>query len=129
MDSLPIADHRREPRTEVHLSLTVWGIDTNGERFQQEATARNISMNGALLSGLDAELKSGDLIGILYAGRKARYRVVWVRLSETSEKIKAAVQRLIPDECPWQHMLSEGPDFAPGVSSASPVSSVVKPLS
>ena len=103
----PNIDRRREPRTVVDLALTVWGVDTRGERFLQEAHARDISLSGALLTGLDAELRSGDVIGILYAGTKARYRVVWVRHSETGEKVQAAVHRFALDQCPWQELLSE----------------------
>ena len=100
-------DRRREPRTTADIALTVWGVDTRGERFLQVARARDISLSGALLSGLDAELRSGDVIGILYATRKARYRVVWVRYDETGDKMKVAVHRLTADECPWLALLDE----------------------
>ena len=100
-------DRRREPRTDIDIVLTVWGVDTRGDRFLQEARAREISLSGALLSGLDSELRSGDVIGILYAGRKARYRVVWVRQSGTSHKVQAAVHRFTTDECPWKNLLAE----------------------
>jgi PilZ domain-containing protein len=101
------SDRRREPRVEVDLPLTVWGIDTKGDRFLQQAHARDISLSGTLLSGLDAELRSGDVIGILYAGKKARYRVVWVRESGNGLKVQAAVHRIAPDECPWKELLAE----------------------
>ena len=98
-------ERRREPRIEVDLALQVWGIDTKGDRFLQQAHARDISLSGALLSGLDTELRSGDLVGVLYAGRKARFRVVWVRYCGTSRKIQAAIHRLEQDECPWEELL------------------------
>jgi len=60
----------------------VWGVNTEGERFLQEAHARELSLSGALLTGLDADLRSGDVVGILYGKRKARYRVVWIRQGE-----------------------------------------------
>ena len=101
------SDRRREPRTDIDLGLIVWGVDTRGDRFLQEARAREISLSGALLLGLDAELRSGDVIGILYAGKKARYRVVWVRESGTSDKVQAAVHRFAADECPWKELLAE----------------------
>lgn len=104
----PEAEPRREPRSDVDLALTVWGIDTRGDRFLQPARARNISLSGALLSGLDADLRSGDVIGILYGGKKARYRVVWVRESGSSLRTQAAIHRLPPDECPWKELLAEG---------------------
>ena len=109
---------RREPRIEADLVLTVWGVDTRGDRFLQEARARNISLSGALLSGLHAELRSGDVIGILYAGKKARYRVVWVRESGNSQKVQAAVHRIAPDECPWKDLLDEEQSDDPPTISA-----------
>ncbi len=118
MAILRIIDRRREPRTDADLSLMVWGVDTRGDRFLQEAHAREISLSGALLSGLDAELRSGDVIGILYAGKKARYRVVWVRESGNGLKVQAAVQRIAPDECPWKNLLAE--EYASTAPEASP---------
>ena len=106
-------DRRREPRKPLDLPLLVWGVDTQGERFLQEARARDISLSGALLSGLDADLKCGDVIGILYGKKKARYRVVWVRYDEMGDKMQAAVHRLESDACPWLDLLTED---APGTS-------------
>jgi hypothetical protein len=114
-------DRRREPRIEADLVVTVWGVDTRGDRFLQEARARNISLSGALLSGLDAELRSGDVIGILYTGKKARYRIVWVRESGNGQKVRAAVHRISPDECPWKDLLAdEYANTAPEASSPIP---------
>lgn len=100
-------DRRQESRLDAEIPLTVWGVDVHGERFLQEARARNISMSGALLSGLDAELHSGDVIGILYARKKARFRVIWVRYGDLRSKVQAAVHRIEPDECPWKELLGE----------------------
>jgi hypothetical protein len=115
-------DRRREPRTDIDLGLTVWGVDTRGERFLQEARARDISLSGGLLTGLDAELRSGDVIGILFAGKTARYRVVWVRYSGTSDKVQAAVHRFAADECPWKEMLAEKSAESVAVSRPTPES-------
>ena len=121
MGTLRRIDRRREPRTEANLTITVWGVDTKGERFLQEALARDISLSGALLSGLDAELRSGDVIGVLYCGRKARFRVVWTRYDGTGEKLQAAIHRFAGDDCPWQDWLSKEPAITPPtVSPESP---------
>lgn len=101
-------DRRREPRTNVDVALMVWGVDVRGERFLQEARAKDISLSGALLSGIAANLRSGDVIGILYAGKKARYRVVWVRYDEGGDRMQAAVHRFAADECPWKALLDDG---------------------
>jgi len=100
-------DRRREPRTRADLDVQVWGIDVRGERFLQEAKARDISRSGALLSQLETDVRSGDVIGVLYAGKKARYKIIWVRYCGTSRKVQAAVHRMAPDECPWLELLRE----------------------
>jgi len=100
-------DRRREPRLVRELPLMVWGVDARGERFLQEARARDISNLGALLSGIDADLKSGDVIGILFGKKKARYRVVWIRYDGAGEKMLVAVHRLESDVCPWLDLLKE----------------------
>jgi hypothetical protein len=100
-------ERRHEGRTITDVVLTLWGVDTQGERFVQEAHARDISMSGALLTGIDAELRSGDVVGILYGSRKARFRVVWVRYDEAGDKMQVAVHRIEPDACPWRDLLVE----------------------
>jgi hypothetical protein len=115
----PHKDRRREPSPDIALGLSVWGVDTRGDRFLQEAHAREVSLSGALILGLDCELRSGDVIGILYRGKKARYRVVWVHFSGTSGKIQAAVHGFAPDECPWKELLIEQPADIAATSSPS----------
>ena len=106
------ADRRSESRTQTDLALTVWGVDVKGERFLQEVRARDISLSGALLSGLDIELSSGDVVGILYAGRKARYRVIWIRYDGDGDKMQVAVHRVATDPCPWEELLASDTNSA-----------------
>jgi len=40
-------ERRHEPRTKLDLALQVWGIDSKGERFLQEARARHQPERGA----------------------------------------------------------------------------------
>ena len=121
MGNIHSIDRRREPRTGADLALTVWGVDTKGERFLQEARARDISLSGAMLSGLDADLRSGDVIGILYAGKKARFRVVWIRYDANGDKMQVAIHRVAADECPWKSLLlEERPVAQASVTPANP---------
>lgn len=107
MGNLRIVDRRKEERSRSDLTLVVWGIDTRGERFAEQAQAHDISLSGALLTDLDVDLRSGDVIGILYSNRKARFRVVWVRRDGIHRKLQAAVHRVESDACPWQELLTE----------------------
>lgn len=101
-----MVERRREPRVPIKMLLCVWGEDANGIRFTQEAFALDISQSGALLSITENTPRCGDLIGIAYEGRKARYRVVWVCKAEGQQQIKVAAQKLAGDECPWLAMLA-----------------------
>ncbi|HTS07335.1 MAG TPA: PilZ domain-containing protein [Candidatus Eisenbacteria bacterium] len=122
MEILRPFDRRCESRRPIDLPLLVWGVDVQGERFLQEAHARDISLSGALLSGLDADLRSGDVIGILCGKRKARFRVIWVRYDGDGEKMQVAVHRIEADECPWVELLSVDTDLnrPDGVNAPSP---------
>jgi hypothetical protein len=117
-------ERRREPRVESSLPVLIWGIDAYGLPFAQRALARNISGQGALVSGVEQLLRCGDLMVIQYQKKRARFRVVWTRDSKNGEKIRAAVQRLETEECPWKEELqltaSRGPETV-GISSVSPV--------
>ena len=106
MGDLHRIDRRREPRSQSDFVVTIWGVDTAGERFLQEVRVRDVSLSGAMLTGIEADLRSGDFIGVLYLGRKARFRVVWVRYDDGGDKIQAAIHRVEPDECPWREMLT-----------------------
>lgn len=112
-------DRRHESRTVIDLALTVWGVDTKGDRFLQEAHAHDISLSGALLSGLDTNLSSGDVIGILYAGKKARFRVIWTRYDGAGDGLQVAVHRVANDECPWRELLGD-PDTVSPTDTQSP---------
>jgi len=114
-------ERRREPRTQIDLALRVWGVDGKGERFLQEARARDISLSGALLSGLDLNLRSGDVIGIMYGGKSARYRVVWVRYDGTGERMQVAVHRVEADACPWLDLLCSEPVSGSAVAASAEI--------
>ena len=113
MGSMRIVERRREPRVAAEVPLTISGVDTQGERFLEDAHARDISLSGALLSGLDNQLKPGDIVGILYAGKKARFRVVWIRYDGTGDKMEVAVRRVESDPCPWVDLLLDAEPAKP----------------
>lgn len=105
MGILEPIDRRHEPRTQLEIDVIIWGVDTRGERFVQRVLARNISLSGALICGIESELRSGDVIGVLYRGKTSRYRVVWIRYQDGVETLDAAIHRIEPDLCPWQEMI------------------------
>ena len=94
-------EHRAEPRRNVSLVVTINCMDNTGESFTQNAVASRISNSGALLSGITRPLRSGDLLWVEHQGRKSRFKVIWVRNSETPQLIQAAIHLLNTEPCPW----------------------------
>jgi hypothetical protein len=96
-----MTEPRPEPRVASDLKLRVWGIGANGHAFFQQALARNISNRGALLSGIEQELKIGETIGLQYGDQKTRCEVVWAMNTGSLQKIQAGVKLLSDTACPW----------------------------
>jgi hypothetical protein len=100
-----MVERRRELRKQMDLAVRISGRDVSGKLFAQSAAASSISGGGALLSGMARKVRAGDLIWIEYQERKARFRIVWVRDSESEHKTQAAVHKLEQEECPWQSLV------------------------
>ncbi len=83
------------------MKILIWGLDAKGVRFAQSALARNISGQGALITGVEQPLRPGDLVGIQHEQNWARFRVIWSRDSGKEEKIQVAVQKLAQETTPW----------------------------
>jgi len=98
-------ENKPEPRVEVDLLIRIWGMNADGRPFFQNATARNISNHGAKLSGIEHQLKAGDVIGAQLGDKKARFRVVWVIDAGHLQKIQAGVQMVEGQQCPWEQEL------------------------
>ena len=94
------------PRATLDLRVRVWGMGSNNQTFHQNATAQNVSVTGACISGLEQELKVGDVIGVQYETKKARCKVVWIMEAGGLKKLQIGVQLVVDQECPWLSQLS-----------------------
>jgi len=97
-----MSQQRPEPRITADLPVRVWGMSADGRAFSQAARAQNISSEGALLSGIESELSVGDVIGVQYQDKKARFKVIWVINAGAAQKIQACVQIVSDQEAPWK---------------------------
>jgi len=97
---------RPERNTSANLTVRVYGMRADGRPFSQLVQAGNLSQEGALLSGLENELKVGDTIGLQYGDKKIRCRVVWIINRGPAQKHQAGIQLLHNQECPWTAELS-----------------------
>jgi PilZ domain len=105
-----------EPRVDVELPIRVFGMGADGRPFLQNAQARNISHHGAKLSGLESQLKPGDVIGVQAGDRKARCKVIWVVDGGAAQKITVGVSLVEGQSCPWENEMQQNegtPRIAP----------------
>ncbi len=94
-------EHRSEQRKDERLVVMINGRDKAGQCFTEEVVASRISASGALLSGISKHVRSGDVILVEYGGKKSRFKVVWVRDSESHQLIQAAIHLLNTESCLW----------------------------
>jgi hypothetical protein len=98
-------DNQSEPRLSVDLPVRVWGMTAEGRPFSQTARAQNISNDGALLSGLESELKVGDVVGVQCDEKKTRCTVIWVMNTGPVKKNQVGIKLIADQECPWKSYL------------------------
>jgi len=100
-----MADHQSEPRLSVDLPVRIWGMSADGRPFSQRARAQNISSEGALISGVESELKVGDMIGVQCEEKKTRCTVIWVVNTGPVKKNQVGVKLVADQESPWKNYL------------------------
>lgn len=70
--------HRREERIPLRLPATVWGTDSGGKPFVEQAHTVDISSMGGRLEGLQHAVLPGAVLGVQHGAAAARFRVLWV---------------------------------------------------
>ena len=94
-------DRRRQSRVFVDLPVQIWGMDAHSRPFTQSASLRSISGRGATLQCVDAQLKPGEVIDILYQGTKAQFRIVWCGKPGTEVAGEVGIESLSADTRLW----------------------------
>ena len=94
-------DRRRQSRVFVDLPVQIWGMDTFSRPFTQPASLRSISGRGATLQCVDAQLKPGDMLDVLYQGTKAQFRIVWCGKPGSAVAGEVGIENLSDDVKIW----------------------------
>lgn len=92
---------RREPRKSVEMQVRVFGTDTNGKPFTETVAVHNISRHGCGLQGLQARVKPGEIVGITFETRKARFTVRWAAEPGSPEQGKVGLEAVSPETSIW----------------------------
>ena len=98
-------DRRSQPRVNTALPVRIWGVDANCRPFMQLATVKNISEKGALLDGVRAQLKAGEVVDVQYNNQKAEFLVVWIGRQETGDRGEIGLFNLPSQPCLWDPYL------------------------
>ena len=94
-------DRRQQSRIFVDLPVQIWGMDSYSRPFIQPASLRTISGRGATLQCVDAKLRPGDVVDVLYEGTKAQFRIVWCGQPGTETAGEVGVENLNTDVALW----------------------------
>jgi hypothetical protein len=92
---------RRQGRTDAKLAVKLWGTDASGRPFIDPVFTRNISAQGALLEGVQRQLKPGETVGLTYNQQKARFRVTWVGEAGSEEQGLVGLENAVPGRPLW----------------------------
>jgi hypothetical protein len=67
------------------IGVRVFGMDAAKNPFSRPAQAFPISNTGALLRGLDAVLRVGDIVGVQVGAEKARFRITSIDPAKSAD--------------------------------------------
>jgi hypothetical protein len=92
---------RLQPRVKGILPVRIWGTDDQGKPFAEHVCTIDISNKGASVAGVRAPLSSGNIVGVQYRNRQARFRVAWVAPAEAAQGQNVGLECLQPEKELW----------------------------
>ena len=93
---------RSEPRSEVKLTVRIFGTDVDGHMFSENVTTADVSRSGAKIQGVKTRIKPGEIIGITHGTQKSRFRVSWVGQPGTPRAGQIGVINTTPEKEIWE---------------------------
>jgi PilZ domain len=97
-----VMEPKGEARVAAELPVRAWGMDADGKPFFQNATASNLSSEGALLTRIQHPLTMGEIIGVQYGDKKARFEIRWVKAVALPKGFDVGIQVVPGQVIPWQ---------------------------
>ena len=94
-------DRRREPRLKVEYPVRIWGVDRMARPFAEVVRVKNVSLSGAVLLGVHAKLRAGELLDVQHGSQQAQFLVAWAEAGE------AGIESLPYEPCIWQVALQK----------------------
>jgi len=98
----PILQRRREERQALILPVEIYGVDSAGVPFLERGRTENVSLHGARLAGIRANLRPGDLVGVNCCEKTDTCRIAWVgEAGEPGIGREIGIESLDPAGCSW----------------------------
>ena len=96
---------RREPRKDLKVPVRVFGTDLDGRPFSENVSTLNVSSRGAKLAGLQAKIKTGEVIAMAYGAQKSRFAVRWVGSAGAATEGQLGLENVSPEKPFWDFPL------------------------
>jgi hypothetical protein len=96
---------RREPRKEIKVPVRIFGTDGSGEIFSEKVFTENVSQHGVELSGVQAQPKVDEIVGVTYGKTKGHFRVKWVGQRGSASAGRLGLLNLSPEKSLWDFPL------------------------
>jgi hypothetical protein len=104
-ESGQVMGKRREPRKEIRVPVRIFGTDSSGQIFSERVFTVNVSQQGAELSGLQAQPKVDEIVGVTYGATKAHFRVKWAGQRGSAKAGHLGLLNLSPEKSLWDFPL------------------------
>ena len=98
-------DRRKEPRLRVEFPVRIWGVDRMARPFAEVVRVKNVSLSGAMLLGVHAKIRVGDLLDVQHGSQRAQFLVAWAESGE------AGIEALPYEPCIWKIALRTKSDM------------------
>ena len=108
---------RSDPRVNVSVPVRLIGVDANGQTIDQEVLTRNISKNGALLTGVATNLAPGRPVSLVRSNRQEEFQTAWVGEQNTAKSGQVGVYAAEKPSEFWSDVISAD---APPASAKEP---------
>jgi hypothetical protein len=98
---------RRQGRMKAVLPVRVRGTDSEGKAFEVLAHTLDVTPAGVRLGAIRRELKTLDLVTVLYRQRRMEFRVVWTKRLTGSAEYQVGLEAVAQEKEAWGLNLSE----------------------
>ena len=99
---------RREDRIELALPVRVFGIDAQGKPFNLRTETVDVTRLGARIHNVTCFSAPGEVIGIQFEDKKARFRIMWIGAPGSPKEGDVGVQLLDSEKPIWDTLSVSG---------------------